>query len=199
LMLQGPSPQQIADWQTENAAVFTDQQQRAAALGAFSSAQPLAYINEVNIPADATPEMRDFLNVRANLYNSYAQLHSQAVSDSGGTTASESDVQAAYQAQNAGDIKAQAARAQTIAAQSASHPLPVPPPLVIPPKASPTMQAFLDLRDQLMRERSALWNQYLGSAPTIRDAAIQQWQQQNAAQFQQLQQLAQQLAETNGN
>jgi hypothetical protein len=148
LLLQGPTPQQIADWQTQNAAVFTGQQQRAAALGAFSSAQPLAYINEVNIPADATPEMRDFLTVRANLYNSYAQLHNQAASGSAGTTASDSDVQAAYQEQNAADIRAQAARAQAIAAQSASQPLPLPPPLVIPPSASPSMQAFLALRDQ---------------------------------------------------
>jgi hypothetical protein len=199
LMLQGPTPQQIAAWQHENAAVFADQQQRGAALGTFSSAQPLVYINEVNIPADATPEMRDFLTVRANLYNSYAQLHNQAVSNSGGTTVSESDVQAAYQAQNAADIKAQARRAQDLAAQSASQPLPVPPPLVILSSASPTMQAFLALRDQLMRQRIAPWNQYVGASTADRDAAIQQWQQQNVTQFQQLQRLAQQLATSGGN
>jgi hypothetical protein len=199
LMLQGPTQQQIADWQTANAAAFADQQQRAIALGAFSSDQPMAFINEVTIPAGATPEMSDFLITRANLYNSYAQLHNQAVSDAGGTAVSDCNVQAAFQAQNAAVIAAQAQRAQDFAAQSASLPLPVPPQLVIPPSASPTMQTFLSLRDQLMRQRIALWNQYLGASAAERDSAMAQWQQQNAAEFQQLQKLAQQLAESNQN
>jgi hypothetical protein len=56
------------------------------------------------------------------------------------------------------------------------------------------LQAFLVARNALASARAQLWNQYLTADPSVRQAAIQQWQQQNAAQIQQLSQLAQALS-----
>ena len=201
LLQQGATSQQIQAWQTANAAVLQQQQERAVALAAYSAVQPLAYVYEVNVPAGASQTMDDFLMARADLFNRYVELHNQAVASAqaAGTTSSESDVQAAFQSQNAAELQAQAQRAQAIAAEPATQPLPVPPPLVVPPGTSPVMAAFLVLRDQLARQHIALWNQFVGQSVAIRDAAIQQWQQQNQASFQQMQQLAQQMAQTSGN
>ena len=133
---------------------------------------------------------------RADLFNRFVELHNQAVA-SGASAATDDSVEADFQAQNAAAIKAQAKRASLLAAQAASQPLPTPPTLVIPAGASPQMQAFLILRDQMMRGYVALWNQYLNADPSVRDQAMEQWRQQNAASFQALQQMAQQLAQSN--
>ena len=199
LVQQGATSQQIQAWRAANATIFQQQQARAIALAVYSAAQPLTYISEVTIPMDATQVMDDFLMARADLYNRYVELHNHAVANAqaAGTALAESDIQAAYQSQNAGELQAQAQRAQAIAAQPATQPLPVPPPLVVPSGTSPLLAAFLVLRDQLARQHIVLWNQYLGQPVATRDGAIDQWRQQNQASFQQLQQLAQQLAQTN--
>jgi hypothetical protein len=51
-------------------------------------------------------------------------------------------------------------------------------------------------QDQLMRNRIQLQNQYLNADPSVRLAIMQQWRQANAARFEQLQQLAQNLSTT---
>ena len=200
LLQQGATPQQVQAWQAANATISQEQQARAIALAAYSAAQPLVYVSEVSIPADATQSMDDFLMIRADLYNRYVELHNQAVANAqaAGTTVSDSDVQAAFQSQNVGEIQGQAQRAQAIAAEPATQPMPVPAPLVVPTGTGPIKAAFLVLRDQLARQRIALWNQYLGLPVATRDAGMQQWQQQNQVSFQQLQQLAQQLSQAGG-
>jgi hypothetical protein len=50
-----------------------------------------------------------------------------------------------------------------------------------------------------MRAQIQLQNQYVTATPAVRDAALQQWQQQNDALFQQLQQLAQNLSTSTTN
>jgi len=67
----------------------------------------------------------------------------------------------------------------------------------MPPNASPQMQAYLTARDQLMRADVAFENQHINDDPATKQAALQQWQQQNATQIQQLQQMAQTLSNTN--
>jgi hypothetical protein len=56
------------------------------------------------------------------------------------------------------------------------------------------LQAYLVARNALASARAQLWNQYLTADPAVRRVAMQQWQQQNAAQIQQLSQLAQALS-----
>jgi hypothetical protein len=162
------------------------QQQRAQQIATALSVQPIPIISEVVIPEGASKEMADFLTTQADLSNRAAQLHNQQTPNA----------DAVFQQQNAAALQAQQQRAQVMAAQSASVTLPMPPPLQIPPNATPQMAAFLTARDQLMRDQIQLQNQYATATPSAKQAAMQQWQQANAARTQQLQQLAQTLSST---
>jgi len=190
LVAQGATPEQMEAWRTQNASRFAAQLQRAqdlaAASAAAAAAKPMPLISEINVPQDASQGMTDFLTTQADLYNRRAQLHN----------AQTPNTAAVFQQQNATEIAAQAQRAKDLGAQGAQASLPVPPPLVLPPNASSQMQAFLIQRDQLMRSRIAVWNQNVTAAPVVRDAAMAQWQQQNATQLQQMQIQAQNLSST---
>ena len=184
LLAQGATPQQVQAWQAQNAVRLAAQQQRAQDMAAASltawMAHPLSMISEVQIPEGASPEMTDFLTTRADLHNRLAQLHN----------AQTPNADATFQQQNQAEIQAQTQRAAVIATQATPQAaLPVPPPLVIPADATPQVRAYLVLSDQLMRERIALINQYVSSDPVTKNAALLQWQQQNADRFKQLQSL----------
>jgi hypothetical protein len=189
LMAQGATPAQIETWHQQNASRIAAQQQRAQAMSAAQPRQPMPYATDVEIPEGASQTMEDFLTARANLQNARAQLHNQQLQGTG--TVDETQVDTAFQKQNAAALQAQQQRAQTLAQESDSQPLPVPPPLAIPPGSSPAMQQFLTLRDQLMRGEIEVHNQNLNLSYADRQTAIQHWHQQNVTSFQQLQQLAQ--------
>ena len=195
LMAQGATAAQLDAWRQQNAAAIQAQQKLAISLAAATPPQPIPYITDVTLPEGATQEMTDFLTTRADLANRFAQWHNQQIQGS----SSAADTMAAFQQQNAAELQAQQQRAQVLAAQSAAQPMPVPAPLVIPPGSTPQLKAFLTLRDQLMRDEIALRNANLSSTPAVRAAALQQWHQQNAARFQQLQQLAQNLSSSTSN
>lgn len=180
LMAQGATPQQMAAWQTQNAAALQAQQQRAQALAA-SSAQPMPLIQQVVIPADATPEMEEFLTNRATLANNFALQQNQNPTATGA---------ALLQQQNATLLQRQAQLARILATQSQTT-IPLPPPVQIPANATSQTAAYLTLRNQLMREQLQVQNQYAAAAPAVAEAALQQWRQTNASRFQQLQQLTQ--------
>jgi hypothetical protein len=61
----------------------------------------------------------------------------------------------------------------------------------IPPNASPQLQDYLTARGQIMRDQIAFMNQHRTDDPAARQAAMQQWREQNTPRFQQVQQLAQ--------
>jgi len=143
----------------------------------------------VNIPANATPEMTQFLQNRAVLAGKMAALSSQGAPDQ--------QALALFQQQNADLLKQQVQLAQTISQQGNTTPSPMPPALRIPPNASPQLQAYLTARDQLMRADVVFQNQHLNDDPATKQAALQQWHQQNAARIQQLQQLAQTVSSQN--
>jgi hypothetical protein len=103
------------------------------------------------------------------------------------------DLAQLFREQNEPLLKKQAQLAHVIAQQQAQKPLPMPPPLKIPPNASPQMKAYLTARDQLTRDRIQTMNEYRADAPQVQKAAMQQWQLQNADRLQQLRQLAQAL------
>ena len=104
-----------------------------------------------------------------------------------------------FQQQNAGDLHLQGQRAQALAAETASMPLPVPGAAVIPPNATPQLQAFLIARNALATSQAQTWNLYVAADPGVRDAAMQQWDQQNISQIEQLNVLAQSLANSTAN
>jgi hypothetical protein len=214
LVSQGANDQQLQAWQQQNAPQFQALQQMAQALAAQSALEPMPLIQQVNIPPNASGipanasgipsnlsgTLGDFLTAQAGLANAYAQIHNQLLQalpsevTQQQVTAMQQQEAQTFQQQNAADLQLQAQRAQALAAESASQPLPVPGPPVIPPGASPQLQAFLTARNALASDRAQLWNQYLTADPATRDAAMQQWQQQNAGSLQQLRALAQELS-----
>ncbi len=199
LISNGASPAQIQAWQQQNSAALAAQRQQAAELAANSALQPMATVNQPTIPANASQTLKDFLTTHAALANARAQIHNQLlsampseVSDAQLGQMQQTEAQL-FQQQEAATLQLQVQRAQALASASAQQPIPLPPPLVIPANASPQLAAFLTARDQLMRAQLTLTNQNLTASPAARQATLQQWQQQNAARFQQVHQLAENL------
>jgi hypothetical protein len=146
-----------------------------------------------SVPANASPEMKEFLQNRATLMQKMAELRQQNPGTNG---APDPKFFAQFQQENAALLQRQKELSQIIGQQQAQNPLPEPPPLQIPPNASPQLKTYLTDRDQLMRDQIAFMNQHRTDEPTARQAAMQQWRQQNAPRFQQLQQEAQAVAKT---
>jgi hypothetical protein len=202
MLTLNPTPQQMEAWQQQNAAALANQQQLALDMADESALEPMPVMTQPNIPADASPTLQAFLTTQAALVNAGAQIHNQLlnalpldVSEEQISQMQQSEDQL-FQQQQGATIQLQAQQAQALANESARQPLPVPPPLVIAPGSTSQLAAFLTLRDQLMRAQIQLQNQYVTADPSVRDAALQQWRQQNDALFQQLQQLAQNLSAT---
>ncbi|MCE0521665.1 MAG: hypothetical protein LV480_02000 [Methylacidiphilales bacterium] len=202
LFAQNPTPQQMQAWQQQNATALANQQQLAQEMAANSAVQPMPTVGQPNIPANASPTLAAFLTTQATLANARAQIHNQLVSalpaevSEEQISAMQQQEMQLFQQQQGANLQLQTQQAQTLANESASQPVPLPPPLVIPPGSSPQMAAFLTARDQLMRAQINFSNQYVTSTPAVRNAAMAQWMQQNAASFQQVQQLAQNLSTT---
>jgi hypothetical protein len=200
LISQGATQQQLQAWRQQNAPQFQALQQLAAQLGSPPALQPRPIIQQVNIPANASSALADFLTAQANLANARAQIYNQLLQalPAGATqeqvNAIRQQATQTFRQQYAGDIQLQAQRAQALAAESAAQPRAVPGPAIIPPNASPQLQAFLTARNALATSKAQLWNQYLTADPATRQAAMQHWRQQNTSQLQQLQQLAQDLS-----
>jgi hypothetical protein len=184
-------------WQQQNAASIAALQQTAQAMSASQATQPMPYVTNVVIPPGASQTLKDFLTERADLENARAEIYNDQLQSTG--TVDPVAVDAQFQKENAAALQEQVQRAQVLAQESASQPQPVPPPLVIPPNATPQMAAFLTARDQLMRDEVALYNQYTTASAAVREAAMNQWMQENASRYQQLQTLAQNLSATTAN
>ena len=202
LVASGATQEQLAAWRQQNDAQFAAQLQRAQAMATISALQPMATNRRANIPANASPALRDFLTSKTALGNARAQIHNQFVQQAAGSSLTyaqlgniEQQESELFQQQNAALLTLQAQRSLTLTNESTQTAQPVPPPVVIAPNTTPQMAAFLTVRNQLMRERVQLWNQYVNAAPSVREAVLQQWRQQNAGRIQQLQQLAQNLAQ----
>jgi len=204
LIAQGATPGQLAAWRQQNAARIAAQQQRVQAISAASALRTMPTNRQPVIPANASPTLRDFLTTQASLANARAQIHNQIVQQAAASGRSLTSAQISqmeqqqmrlFRQQHAADFQLQAQRAQTLANASAQRPMQPLPPLRIPPNASPQLQAFLTTQYQLMQGRVALQNEYANATPSARQAALQQWRQQNAGQIQQLQQQAQSLSQ----
>ena len=140
------------------------------------------------IPANASPEMKEFLENQATLTEKMNQLRSQ-----GPDGALSPQAFAQFRQQNADLIKQQSQLSQIIAQQQSKNTLSTPRPLQIPPNASPKLQAYLTALDQLMRDQIAFMNEHRTDNLATQQTAMQKWRQDNATRFQQLQQLAQAL------
>jgi hypothetical protein len=203
LVAQGGTQQQLQAWHTQNAAQFAAQDQRAQTLAASSELQLRRTNHQPHIPANASPALRDLLNTQAALANAHAQIHNQLVQGSSGTnltfaqlgTMQQSETQL-FQQQNAALLTLQAQQVQALTPTSVAPTRTARVPATVPGSATPQMAAFWATRNQLRQSLIQLRNQYASASPEVRNAALQQWRQQNAGQFTHLQQQAQTLSQT---
>lgn len=200
LISQGATEAQIEAWQQENAPAFEAEFQLAQAIAIASALQPLPIADWVNFPADATTNLEDFLTTGATLSNAFAQIHNQLLQTMPSAVTQEDlrsmreQEEESFRDQNAGDLQLHERLAHAVAAESASMPFPIPGPPLIPPNATPQLQAYLVARNAIANAQAQLLNQYLNADPAVTRAAMEQWARQNAGSLQQLDQLAQDLA-----
>lgn len=186
---------QLEAWRTRNAVRLSAQQERAKLIAAESSLVPLPEQPlEPNVPADASPVLKEFLTTRSRLVRSQAQIHNELL-DALPQEVTEAQVEemrakemALFLQRNGKDLKAQTQRAKAMSEESAWKPLPAPPPLSFPPEATPEMKAFLTARHQLMSEQIEVWNR--NPEPATRDPAMREWMKQNTSHLQQVSDLA---------
>jgi hypothetical protein len=200
LVSQGATWQRVQAWRRQNAAQLQAQQQLAQTIAADSSSQPVPAIAPVAVPPSMSGTLQDFVNTQASLANAAAQIWNQALqtAPSGGSPdqIAQARVQAmkAFQQQHAAELQLHGSRGQALAADSISEPLTAPQSGDAPPNAPPRLLALRAARLALQAAWVQLWNQYRTAAPAARQAAVQQWQQQNAASIQRMRQLAQDLS-----
>jgi len=202
LVAQGATQQQLQAWYTQNAVQFAAQDQRAQTMAASSALQLRRANHQPTIPANASPALKNMLNTRAALANAHAQIHNQLVQGSSGTnltfaqlgTMEQNETQL-FQQQDSALLTLQAQRAQALTPTSIAPTRTARASAAVPSNATPQMAAFLSTRKQLRQSLIQLRNQYASASPEARNAALQQWRQQNAGQFTQLQQQAQTLSQ----
>jgi len=185
----GSNSQTLTQFQQQNDGLLARQNQLALIISQQQQPNALPSPPALSVPPNAPPEMKEFLQNRATLAAKMAQFSSQNVGGSNSQTLTQ------FQQQNAGLLARQNQLAQIISQQRNPNPLPQPPPLQIPPNASPQLQAFLKTRDQLVRGQATVMNQHRSDDPATQEAALAQWRQQNAALIQQFQQEAQAMTQ----
>ena len=154
-------------------------------VAALAGSQPCSF------PADASSEMKEFLQNRAILIQKSAELRR---SNPNGPPDAQKLAQ--YERDNAALFQRQKELSQILSQQQATSLPTTPAPLQMPLNASPQLQAYLTARDQLMRDQIAFINLHRTDDPATRQAAMREWREQNATRFQQLQQEAQALTQT---
>ncbi len=205
LVSQGATAEQLEAWQLQNPPEFEVHPQLAMAVAVASALKPLPVIEWVVFPANASTTMQDYMTTRATLANAFAQIHNQLlqgmlpVATEAELGTMQGQEQQTFVQQNAENLQLQNQQAQAVAAASTSVAAPILGPPAIPAGASPQLQAYLTAQNALANAQAQVWNQYLMADPTTAQAAMQQWAQQNADSFQQLKQLAQDLANSTAN
>jgi hypothetical protein len=196
LVAQGATQDQLEAWQQQNSGAIQQFEQDGQVLGAETSAQPMAIVNQVNLPPNLPEALQNLVTNQVGLANAGAEIYNQLLQSlpSGATpqqvNALQQQAAQTFEQQYGANLQAQVQQAQALAANSASQPMPVPGPAVIPPNASSQLQAFLTERNALLTSWAQTWNQNLGADSATRQTAMQQWQQQNASNIQQMQQAA---------
>ena len=203
LVAQGATQQQLQAWHAQNSAQFATQDQRAQTMAANSELQLRRTNHQPTIPVNASPALKDLLNTRAALANAHAQIHNQLVQGSSGTnltfaqlgTMEQNETQL-FQQQDSALLTLQVQRAQALTPTSVAPTRTARASVAVPGNATPQMTALATTRKQLRQSLIQLRNQYASASPEARNAALQQWRQQNAGPFTQLQQQAQTLSQT---
>jgi hypothetical protein len=200
LVAGGATQGQMQAWRQQKAPQFQALLQLMQSLGQGPALHPLPVKRAVNIPNGASQTLTDYLMAQASLANAHAQIRNELLqglpqnASHEQITAMMQQVRKIFQQQYAGDLHGQAQRAQALGARLSSTPFRVPGPPVIPANSTPQLTAYLTARNALGRDRAQLLNQYLTATPTERQAAMEQWRQENASRFEQLRALADDLS-----
>jgi hypothetical protein len=197
LVAQGATPQQVQAWRLRNATRFVALEQQAKDLAASQPQLSLSVNQKASIPANGSPQTKEFLQNQAALVQNFAQLHNQVQAATSPAT-KRAALTLGLQ-QNQALWQRQAQLTQVLTQQGQMAPASVSAPLPIPPNATPQMKVFLTANAQLVREQIQLRSQYATADSQVRETAMKQWRQQNAARLAQVDQLAQTLSTTTGN
>ena len=203
LIASGATRDQLQAWRQQNASRFSSQQRRAQRLATLSALDPLPVVTPATIPVGASRRLAELLTTGMSLASAHAQLHNQWLQSLSADPPAEQIAQMQqqiaqlFQQQHPAELALRSQQAQALAQDSAGQAVIALPPLQVPVGATPPLTTFLAARDQLTRERIQVHNQYATADPTTRQTALQQWRQQNASRFQQLQQMAQALSQNN--
>jgi len=188
------TPEEVALFQQQNGDLLKRQAQLAQAMAQQEEKIAVPMPAPLQVPPEASPQIRAFMTARDQLAREEIAFRNQHLNDDPSTQ--ETALQQWHQ-QNAARFQEVQQLALSVSKQMSPTSLPLPPPLQFPPNASPELRAFLTARDQLVRDEIAFQNQHATDDEPTRTDAHEQWQKQNAARFQQLQQLAQALPKTN--
>jgi hypothetical protein len=201
-LIKKGTPDELITWQQQNASQLASFAEQGKDL---SSTLSLPTVAQWANPPGASTELKEYLQNQATFANSFSVFHNQSLATSptppitsgSSTTVPSIDDAVGQQViqQNALLLSRKNELLAIITAQQAQNPTLLPPTLVLPLNASPQIQAYLTAKDQLTRDITQIQNQYRLSNPTVRNAALQQWQLTNAARIAQLNQLAQTLSQ----
>ena len=178
-------------WQNENGARIQAIQQQALAI---ANSQPVAKpqpIPPVELPRNASEELKAFLLERTRLYNEEIAVNERSEQSPGQSDAILKDWQKRKDARLASQMKL----AQALADKSGMEPLLPPPQIEIPPGVSREIRELLIERNTLLNERAdAQAKQPLREGQTQADW-LMKWYNAKPERFRNLQQKAQQAAE----
>ena len=193
LQAQGASTDQVNAWLQQNASLIATCRQQAQKAGDASALQPLPIVPAVSTTAGlsgVTGTGADFNATQVNLANALpARLHNRLLLTSTNASQLRQEELTIFQQQHGADLALQVSRSQFMGSNFGSHALPMPLPLTMSPQATPRQKLYLVARDTLMRSWITMWNQVASADQATRQAAIAQWQQQNASRIAQLKNL----------
>ena len=200
LIDQNATDLQLEAWEQQHAGAFDAQDDRRLLLSAYGSFQPLELITSVSIPDAASDRMENFLVASAELLDGYADIHN-SLAEAGSQTISvaaadqlEQTTTELFEQQYGAQFKAVAAQAKAVADEQVLQPLAVSPISPPPAGAGPALQAYLLASAQLTREQILVHDQNCSGTVAQLEAALEQWQDENASRFKQISLMAKALA-----
>jgi hypothetical protein len=178
--------QALDEWRQRNAARFETLIEQAVRVAKSRPSAEIPMVREVTIPANASPELEEFLVEKARMYNERTRLENRL----GRSSPEAAQAVREWETGNRERFAAQNERARAVAAQTSDKSIPIPLAPAIPRAASPELRAFITERHTLLRERAEALEQVKRLDPAARQQALAAWEQQNSTRFQELSQKA---------
>ncbi len=183
-----PTELHIQAWQENRAARYAAQQQRAILMANLEAPLPpqQPYIQTIDIPAEASPTMEEFLVKRAQLQN--AQIQSDNALHALTSASARKAEREALTTRNAKLLEEMQTLAVQLGEESACEEIPLlPEEPNLPVSASPELRAFLIARHTLHRAEIQQRNATRHLLKEQRELAMHQWHEDHTKEFQAIQ------------